>query len=320
MTERVARACASRPWRVLGGWALAVVVSVVLIGTFLGDALTNTAEVMTPTDSKRADQLVTERMGSGSAPTEMVVVRSPTLTAEDPAFQDQVRRLLQAALATGVLDAAAMATVGVEELPVSPDRQAVLVPLPLRGDDVEPVVELVEAADGQGGFDVELIGERTADRDFQELADQDLAPRRAAVRPARRLGGAAAGVRLAGRGAGPAGGGDRVDRGRDRAGCAGRAGLFAVAVRGQHDHRDGPGPGDRLLAVCPVALPRGTRPRPGGRRRHWGGWGDRQPGGAVQRPGLRPGHDRHGAGARHHPAQPGGRGRSSSGWSRWWRR
>jgi uncharacterized membrane protein YdfJ with MMPL/SSD domain len=175
MTERLARACARRPWRVLGGWVLAVVVSVVLIGTFLGDALTNTAEVTAPTDSKRADQLVTERMGSGgSAPTEMVVVRSPTLTAEDPAFQAQVRRLLQAALATGVLDAAAMATVGVEELPVSPDRHAVLFALPLRGDDIEPVVELVEAADGQGGFDVELIGERTADRDFQELADQDL--------------------------------------------------------------------------------------------------------------------------------------------------
>ena len=174
MTERLARACARRPWRVLGGWVLAMVVSVVLIGTFLGDALTNTAEVTTPTDSKRADQLLTERMGSGSAPTEMVVVRSPTLTAEDPAFQAQVQRLRQAALATGVPDAAAMATVGVEELPVSPDRHAVLVPLPVRADDVEPLVELVEAADGQGGFDVELIGERTADRDFQELADQDL--------------------------------------------------------------------------------------------------------------------------------------------------
>ena len=53
MTERVARACASRPWRVLGGWVLAVVVSVVLIASFLGEALTNTAEVTTPTDSKR---------------------------------------------------------------------------------------------------------------------------------------------------------------------------------------------------------------------------------------------------------------------------
>jgi putative drug exporter of the RND superfamily len=148
-------------------------VSVVLIATFLGEALTSTAEATTPTDSKRADQLLAERMGSNSQPSEVVVVRSQTLTAEDPAFQDQLQRLWQQALATGTLDHAAMARA--EELPVSPDRHAVLVPLPLRGDaDVEPLVELVEAADGQSGFDVAIIGEATADRDFEELSGQDL--------------------------------------------------------------------------------------------------------------------------------------------------
>jgi putative drug exporter of the RND superfamily len=174
MTERLARACARRPWRVLGGWVLAVMVSVVLIATFLGEALTNTAEVMTPTDSKRADQLLAQRRGSGPAPSDVVVIRSQSLTADDPAFRDQLQRLRQQALATGMLDEAAMAT-RVEELPVSPDGHAVLVPLLLRVDaDIEPLVELVQAADGQGGFDVSIVGEATADRDFQELADQDL--------------------------------------------------------------------------------------------------------------------------------------------------
>ena len=173
MTERLAGACARRPWRVLGGWVLAVVVSVVLIGTFLGAALTNQTEVTTQTDSKRADQLLAERTERGPQPTEMMVVRSQTLTASDPAFQNQLQQLRQAALATGVLDGAAVAAAR-EDLPVSPDGHAVLLPLPLRSDDIEPVVELVEAADGQGGFDVELIGEATADRDFHELADQDL--------------------------------------------------------------------------------------------------------------------------------------------------
>jgi uncharacterized membrane protein YdfJ with MMPL/SSD domain len=175
VTERVARSCASRPWRVLGGWAVAVVVAVVLIATFLGEALTNTAEVTTPTDSKRGQELLAERLGSGAEPSEVVVVRSGTLTVEDPAFQDQLRRLRQAALATGVLDAAAVAAVGTEDLPVSPDNHAVLVPLPLRADtDIEPLVELVGAADGRGGFDVEIVGEATADRDFEELSGQDL--------------------------------------------------------------------------------------------------------------------------------------------------
>jgi uncharacterized membrane protein YdfJ with MMPL/SSD domain len=92
MTERVARACASRPWWVVGGWVLAVVASVVLIATFLGEALTSTAEVTTPTDSKRADQLLAEQLGSGPESTEVIVVRSPTLTAEDPTFQAQLQR------------------------------------------------------------------------------------------------------------------------------------------------------------------------------------------------------------------------------------
>jgi uncharacterized membrane protein YdfJ with MMPL/SSD domain len=173
MTERLARACARRPWRVLGGWLLAVMVSMVLIATFLGEALTSTAEVTTQTDSKRADQLLAERTERGPQPTDVMVVRSPTLTADDPAFQNQLQRLRQQALATGALAQAAMARV--EQLPVSPDRHAVLLPLPLRADaDIEPLVELVQAAGGQGDFDVELIGEATADRDFEELSGQDL--------------------------------------------------------------------------------------------------------------------------------------------------
>jgi RND superfamily putative drug exporter len=159
---------------VLGGWVLGVVASVVLIVSFLGEALTSTAEVTTPTDSKRGQDLLAEQMRRGSQPSEVVVVRSPTLTAEDPAFQDQVQRLRQQVLATGMLDAAAVARV--EDLPVSPDRHAVLLPLPLRADadEIEPLVELVGAADGRGGLDVELVGEATADRDFEELSGQDL--------------------------------------------------------------------------------------------------------------------------------------------------
>jgi len=148
-------------------------VSMVLIATFLGEALTSTAEVTTQTDSKRADQLLAERTERGPQPTDVMVVRSQTLTASDPAFQNQLQRLRQQALATGALAQAAMARV--EQLPVSPDRHAVLLPLPLRADaDIEPLVELVQAAGGQGDFDVELIGEATADRDFEELSGQDL--------------------------------------------------------------------------------------------------------------------------------------------------
>ena len=107
------------------------------LGSFLGDALNNQTEVTTPTDSKRGQGLLSRRIGGGSEPGEVVVVRSGTLTADDPAFKDQIRRLLQGALAATVLDAEAVATATVEDPPVSPDRDAVLVALPMRTDDVE---------------------------------------------------------------------------------------------------------------------------------------------------------------------------------------
>jgi MMPL family len=100
----------------VGRLGVRVVVSVVLIATFLASALTNTAGVTTQTDSKRADQLRAQRMGSGSAPSDVVVVRSQTLTVDDPAFQDQVQLLRQAAVATGVLDAATVAAARVEDM------------------------------------------------------------------------------------------------------------------------------------------------------------------------------------------------------------
>ena len=170
----MARACARKPWRVLGGWALMVVASVLLIVAFLGSALTNEAGVTTETDSKRADELLAERVDSRAEATEVVVIRSTTVTVEDPAFRAEVQRLLAAGLATGELDAAAVAATKVDELPVSTDRHAMLVPLVMRGDDVEPIVDVVGAADGRGGFDMEIVGERTADYDFEELSGQDL--------------------------------------------------------------------------------------------------------------------------------------------------
>jgi hypothetical protein len=47
----------------------------------------NQAEV-THTDSRRAYELLADCMGIGSKPTDVMVVRSQTLTVEDPAFQD----------------------------------------------------------------------------------------------------------------------------------------------------------------------------------------------------------------------------------------
>ena len=300
----------------LAGWVLAVVASVVLIASFLGEALTSTAEVTTQTDSKRADQLLAKRMGrglgaqrGGGGPLPDADRRgSPGLPGPGPAARQQAVR------AHRVLDAAAEPGWGSYRSPRT--AMPCCSPLPLRGDAIEPVVELVEVADGQGGLGRGTHRRATADRDFQELADQDLRDGELAFGLPAALVVLLLVFGLLARGAGPPTWQSCRSWSRSRWRRWPAKGVLAVGVRGQHDHRDGPGPGHRLLAVCPVAVPRGTRPRPPEARRHRDGWRDRQPGGAAQRPGLRLGHDRHGAGPRHHPAQPGG-GRSWSGWSRW---
>ncbi len=158
----------------LAGWLVVVVVSVVLIGSFLGDALTTEAGVTSETDSERGDALIAQRLEGGGGRSDVVVIRSATRTVDDPAFRAMVERLVADGLATGELDAAAVAAASFEDLPVSSDGHAVLLPLPMASDEIEPLVEVVEAADGRDGFDVEITGELTADRDVEELSGEDL--------------------------------------------------------------------------------------------------------------------------------------------------
>ena len=44
----------------------------------------------------------------------------------------------------------------------------------MRGDEVAPLVELVEAENGQDGFHVAITGSLTADADFEKLSEEDL--------------------------------------------------------------------------------------------------------------------------------------------------
>ena len=57
---------------------------------------------------------------------------------------------------------------------VSKDRHATIVPLVMRGDEVAPLVELVQSEDGQDGFQVSITGSLTADADFEKLSGEDL--------------------------------------------------------------------------------------------------------------------------------------------------
>ena len=180
-TEALARACARHPWRTVGVWLAAVVVSLGLVATLLGDVLTSEGEVTSATDSKRAEELRFERLEPTAADqerevTEVVVVSLDEGTVDDPAVQERIEALAQEIRGLGARTATTPYDEGGDELVAEDGRAAaVLVGLGLDGEDrVAPLVEAVEALDGEPGYEAAVTGEFTLDEDFGTLSEEDL--------------------------------------------------------------------------------------------------------------------------------------------------
>jgi RND superfamily putative drug exporter len=179
MTERLAVWSSRRPWLAVVGWAVALVAAIAITAAFVGDALSGDEEITSATDSRRADELRSERFAgeaSGRAVTEVIVVRSATATVDEPRFERRVQALAAEVRAAGAEQVTTFYDSGQRRL-VSRDRDAtgMLVALGRAADDdIEDVVEAVRAADGRDGFETAITGEHTLDADFDTLAGEDL--------------------------------------------------------------------------------------------------------------------------------------------------
>ncbi len=172
MTERLARACSRRPWRVIAVWLVAVVASIAAIGMFLGDVLTTDVEITRETESSRANDLLDRAFPEDLATrereiTEVVVVRGPA-----PAERiEALARELRAAGATAVVTSSD----GTPLVSRDGDAQAVLLGLGFDGeDDVEDVYDVVQRLDDEPAYDAAVTGEWTSDADQGELSTDDL--------------------------------------------------------------------------------------------------------------------------------------------------
>jgi uncharacterized membrane protein YdfJ with MMPL/SSD domain len=167
VTERLGRASSRHPWRTILAWVGAIVVAVGLSATLLPGNLTTTGHVTGSPESARAERLFFDRFPPDpNGVDELVVVRSPTLTARDPSYRQFGRRLLAQAESTGVVHRARV-------LAVSEDGHATLIGIQ-RKADVDPLLPVIERANGQDGFTVVITGEGTLDHDFNELSQHDL--------------------------------------------------------------------------------------------------------------------------------------------------
>ena len=179
MTERLAVWSSRRPWLTLAGWVVVFVAAIAITAAFVGDALSGDEEITRATDSRRADELQSERFAGERADrgvTEVIVVRSATATVDEPRFERRVRALAADVRAAGAEQVRTFYNSG-ERRVVSADRDAtgMLVALGRDAeDDIGDVVDAVQGADGRGRFDVAITGEHTLEADFDTLAGEDL--------------------------------------------------------------------------------------------------------------------------------------------------
>jgi putative drug exporter of the RND superfamily len=154
-----------------------VLVGFVLIGVLLGSALSSKGDVTSKPESKRAQELIDERLPQRDAVDEVVIVRSDRVAATDPAFRRRVSNLAeQLDRSDGVAQVSSYLDRGGEAL-VSADGHATILPVVLAADEeesIEGVIAIVERADGVDAFSVDITGEFTAGRDFEEVSADDL--------------------------------------------------------------------------------------------------------------------------------------------------
>jgi RND superfamily putative drug exporter len=175
VTGRLARACASHPWRTVGAWAAALVVAVGLAATLLPGNLTTEGHVTNDPESLRGYDAIDRAALGRDQRSEVVVVRSERYTVDDPRFAKPFLELARETVPF-VADADIYYDTHDPTL-VSADRHALLVPLDLvpdGADSIDGLLPILERANERDGFHVAISGEFTGDHDFNELSQHDL--------------------------------------------------------------------------------------------------------------------------------------------------
>jgi RND superfamily putative drug exporter len=186
VTQRMAVACARRPWRTVAAWGAVVGLSLASIMLFFGSALTPEGGLTAETDSSRGLDLVHDRFPDREAVSELVVVVADSGNVDDPQVRATVTDLREEIAGVesvrSVGDPYAPDAVGL----VSADGDAVLIPVVMDDfdaadeagtdplTDVGVISDAVEAADGQDGVSAHVTGNWTVSKDFVEVSQHDL--------------------------------------------------------------------------------------------------------------------------------------------------
>jgi RND superfamily putative drug exporter len=164
--RRLALVCSAHPWRTIAGWIVAAVVAIACAGAFMD--LNSQGRLTGNPESFRAERLaVSSGLYDRHPVDEIVVIRSDTLRASDPAFRAFLTKLRADGRRAGV----GAHPAGRPQ--VSQDGHAVAIPLTLVGD-VEPLTHTVKRADRDSRFRVTVAGDEVVNADFDSLSQHDL--------------------------------------------------------------------------------------------------------------------------------------------------
>jgi uncharacterized membrane protein YdfJ with MMPL/SSD domain len=167
---------ARHPWRTVGAWVAAVVAAIAAIGILLGGALTTEGNPTNNPPSQRAEDALAQAfpMTASTAVTDIIVVRSPQYAVDAPQFRALVRGLASDVRRAGV-DSVRTFLDGRDSSLVIKDSHATMVQFSEASDDgIDDIVGAVERADASVAFAVSVTGQKTLDRDFNELSQSDL--------------------------------------------------------------------------------------------------------------------------------------------------
>jgi uncharacterized membrane protein YdfJ with MMPL/SSD domain len=170
-------ASARHPWWMIGAWVAAVVLGIAAIATLLGGALTTEGNPTNNPQSQRAKDIVNESFPPSVAAgvTDIVIVRSTRYTLDAPPFQAFVRTLASDVRDAGGVDSVRTYLDTRDPSLVTKDRHATLIQFADASDDgIDQIVAAVERADASAAFTVAVTGQKTLDRDFNELSQSDL--------------------------------------------------------------------------------------------------------------------------------------------------
>ena len=183
--ERVARLSARRPWLTIGIWVLAIVISIILRVALFEDAITTEFAFTSNPDSKRADQLIEDRvLGGPKGTSEVVIVQSEVMTVDDAAYQALVEGIFWKLVALGpdVIRQETLVNYYQEQAPflVSEDRRTTIMPFTMAGefddasDNIGEVIDIVDQSRNETGFRVLITGQAAVGQDFEEVAQDGL--------------------------------------------------------------------------------------------------------------------------------------------------